>query len=129
MDVARKADRPPARDRLGGAMQEALLLSSGEGAGVWDLVEADLQAGASVLPVPFPTEELGLVLAGRVRLIDLPFDYDVGIPLEEQAKTHVLEPGDAFRFSPGDRVWMEVLEELRLLYLRLRTPAGGGTSC
>lgn len=129
MDIVRRQARVPAQDRLGGGMRESLLLSSATGDGVWDLVEATLVAGTSVLPVPFPTEELGVVMDGRVQLIELPFDYDVATPLEEQAETHVLGAGDAFRFALGDRVWMEVLEDLRLLYVRRRTAAGDGASC
>jgi hypothetical protein len=129
MDVVLAKQRPPARDRLAGGMKENLLLSSAAADGAWDLVQADLLRGTTVLPVPFPTEELGVVLSGRVQLIELPFDYDIEVPLEEQAQTHLLGAGDAFRFCPGDRIWMEVVEDLALLYLRRRTAPATGAGC
>jgi hypothetical protein len=113
-------ERPVALSRLAGGMkEERLLCSSGtDGEERWEMIQGTLSRGTSVLPVPFPTEELGMVLSGRVELTELPFDYDVGLSLEEQAVTVRVGPGDAFHFLPGERIWMEVLEDAVLVYTR-----------
>lgn len=118
MEVLTAKQRPPAVSRLDGSMREERLLSSAPGEGAWELVRASLDKGACVLPVPFPTEEIGLVLSGRVELTELDPDYDVTEPLDSQATIAVLEAGDAFRFLPGERIWMEVLEDATLVYAR-----------
>lgn len=136
MEVTRASERPKAKVRLEGAMEEIRLLGWREEPALprtdqtspapgWELVFARVREEACVLPVRFPTDELGLILSGRVQLTHLPDDYDITIPLEEQARIEVLGPGDAFRIDRGDRVWIEVLEALEMVYARRALEASG----
>lgn len=100
----------------------------------WELVLVDAREGTSVLPVPFPTDEVGLILEGTVELIRLPPDYDPDLPLTEQAPAAVLGPGDAFGIARGDRVWIDVLTDLTFVVWRrtVEVPTGGpppGSAC
>lgn len=146
MEVLKVTLRPEGRIALNGAMREVPLLhmeglwgdvgsvfrADKSASGIptqndsrlrWQMGLATVKAGSSVPPVPFPTDELGFVLAGRVELTELAKNYDTSLPLEEQATVVVLTEGDAFRLGRGDRVMMEVLEDLSFLYLRAPMPA------
>ena len=113
MRVMRAAERPQGRDRLEGSMDETVLVAE-EG---WELVLARVSAGTEVLPVPLRHSELGFIIAGRVRLTPLPQDYD---PAEIDLDTAglVLGEGDAFSWARGERVMIEVLEDLTFIYAR-----------
>jgi hypothetical protein len=131
MRILRVAERSTAVSHLEGAMEEVALLrvpgpsatpSAGTGEG-WELVLARADAGATVLPVPFSTEEVGYVLHGRVQLAELPADYGFGGSPADQDSTALLEAGDAFHIARGDRVMIDVVEDLVFLLWR-RVQAG-----
>ncbi len=116
MKAVRTEERPGARGRLKGAMRETVLLASDAG---WELVLAEARAGTEVLPVPMARHELGYIISGRVRLTPLPPDYDPAeIDLDEARLD--LGAGDAFAFDQGERVMIEVLEDLTFTYARPR---------
>lgn len=116
VDVMRAEDRPEWVERLEGALKEVRLAHAPDG---WELVLGEAKGGTDVLPIPFRHEELGLVLEGRVRMTVLPEDYDPAT-VQAEASEVVLAPGDAFRIASGDRVMMEVLDDLRFLFARPR---------
>jgi len=79
-----------------------------------------VSTGTEVLPVPLRHSELGFIIAGRVRLTPLPQDYDPA-EIDLDSAGMVLGEGDAFSWARGERVMIEVLEDLTFNLC----PAGG----
>ncbi|GAB4252075.1 MAG: hypothetical protein Kow00129_12960 [Thermoleophilia bacterium] len=88
----------------------------------WEMVLSGAPAGKNILPVPFAYPELGYVLQGRVQLTELPPDFDPET-VKEEARVEVLGPGDAFSIAKGERIMIEVLEDLVFLLVRPATKA------